>query len=258
MSGRLEDFPVTGGHCLAGQRDRKPVAVHRLRGLRGPSPGRGLPLPADGSLLFFLNQDDDFDAICTSGTAGAAQVLYVPAGTETVVAPPPPGHDTVFSHDPNIPFLTPEYPLSAWVAPELPEWLEERDVQFEPDSVKQLFDELKHVDELCELVDELWPPREGVTFRFGGYCEEIGGSDSPWTVMAKANLRDRLEANPDLPRSERFRLRDAEEDRLIREWVPLVQFYTQSDVHYGCFLISRDDLAAKRFDRMRSFTMFSE
>ncbi|MBB5960752.1 hypothetical protein FHS29_007380 [Saccharothrix tamanrassetensis] len=49
-----------------------------------------------------------------------------------------------------------------------------------------------------------------------------------------------------------------EKYRLTREWVPLAQFPTGSQYHYGCFLIGRDDLADKRFDRTLSFTMFTE
>lgn len=218
----------------------------------------GLPLPADGSLLFFLHHEEDHEGGSHTGQSGFAQALYVPAGAETVVASPPPGHDsTRFFHE-DIPFLLPERRLTAWVEAELPEWIEERDVEFESDVVKRLFDDLEHIDELCELVDDLWPSRRGATFRMGGYCVEIGGQDPPWTRMAHANLKKRFEAHPDLPRSERSRLRREEECRLVREWVPLAQFLTESDFYHGCFLIGCDDLAAKRFDRMRSFTMFTE
>lgn len=219
----------------------------------------GLPMPADGSLLFFLHHEDDLEAQADADGPGAARVLYVPAGTDTVVAPAPPGHDGErFFHE-DIPFLVPEHRLSAWVEPELPEWVEERDVTLESDVVKQLFDELEHLDLLCELVDDLWPaPDRSATLRLGGHCTAIGGLDTPWTRMARADLVRRHGAFRDLPRAERFRLLRAEEHRLIREWVPLAQFHTESDYYYGCFLMSLDDLAAKRFDRARSFTMFTE
>lgn len=220
----------------------------------------GLPLPADGSLLFFLHHEEDHEGGSFTGQSGFAQALYVPAGTETVVAPVPPDHDSARVFNEDIPFLAPERRLTAWVEAVLPEWMEEEEeeLEFASDAVKQLLDELKHLDELCELVDELWPPRRGSWFRIGGYCVEIGGDDPPWTQMAHANVKKRLEAHPDLPRSERSRLQDEEEHRLVREWVPLAQFRTGSDYYYGCFLISLDDLAAKRFDRVRSFTMFTE
>lgn len=123
--------------------------------------------------------------------------------------------------------------------------------------MQQLFGDLEHIDELCELVEELRPAADrDSALVVGGHCVEIGGQDTPWTQMARANLEHRHGA--DLSRSERVRLRGVEEDRLIREWVPLVQFHTRSDFYYGCFLISSDDLAAKRFDKVRSFTMFTE
>lgn len=218
----------------------------------------GLPLPADGSLLFFLHHEEDHEGASFTGQSGFALALYVPAGTETVVAPPPPDHDSATFFNEDIPFLTPEHRLTAWVEAVLPEWIEDEDVEPESDAAKQLLDELEHLDELCELVDELWPPRQGSWFRMGGYCMEIGGADPPWTQMAYANLKKRFEAEPDLPRPERSRLQREEEGRLIREWVPLAQFPTESDVYYGCFLISLDDLAAKRFEKTRSFTMFTE
>jgi uncharacterized protein YwqG len=219
----------------------------------------GLPLPADGSLLFFLHHEEDLDAGPTEGGPEFARVLHVPAGTDTAVASPPPDHEsTTFFHE-DIPFLAPERLLSAWVDPVLPKWIEEQDVEFEADVVKRLFDDLAHLEELCELVDDLWPESDrDPALRIGGYCREIGGQDGPWTQMAQAALRARHGDPSDLPRSERIRLRREEEYRLVRERVPLAQFHTESDVYHGCFLISSDDLAATRFDGMRSFTMFTE
>jgi hypothetical protein len=40
--------------------------------------------------------------------------------------------------------------------------------------------------------------------------------------------------------------------------VPLAQFPTEYEVHFGRFLIRFDDLAAGRFDKMRSFPGFTE
>ncbi|GHH28192.1 DUF1963 domain-containing protein [Lentzea cavernae] len=217
----------------------------------------GLPLPEDGSLLFFLNHDDDMEAEAPLEEPDHARVVHVPAGTETEEASPPEGHATrTFFHE-NIPFLIPEHRLSAWVRPVLPDWLEEQDAEFASDAVKQLLDDLKHVEELLNLVDELWPdPNRGAALRLGGYCREIGGQDPPYTQMASAALSATVD--PDLPRAERTRLRREEEHRLNTEWLPLAQFHTTSEFYYGCFLISTDDLAARRFDQMRSFTMFTE
>ncbi|MGE7059807.1 DUF1963 domain-containing protein [Staphylococcus hominis] len=175
----------------------------------------GLDLPTDGSLLFFLHHEEDMEEHPTSEFS---RVLYVPAGSETEVSSPPPGHDTrTFFHE-NIPFLIPERRLTAWVQPVLPDWIEERDVEFQADAVKQLFGELKHIEPLCELVDDLWPHQDRFcTLRIGGYCREIGGQNSPWTQMAFDNLRSRRAADPDMAREERFRLQRAEEHRLVRD-----------------------------------------
>ncbi|HWO68046.1 MAG TPA: DUF1963 domain-containing protein [Umezawaea sp.] len=219
----------------------------------------GLPLPEDGSLLFFLHHEEDVEDLPDTDGPGFARVLYVPVGTDTAVASLPPGHDSTTLFHEDMPFLLPESWLSAWVEPVLPEWIEESDVEFESDIVKQLVDDLKHIDELCELVDDLWTaPDHDFFLRIGGYCEEMGGQNPPWTQMARDNLKNLHGAELDVPESERSRLRHEEERRLVRDWVPLAQFYTQSDLYYGCFLIRFEDLAAKRFDGMRSFTMFTE
>ncbi|MFD7659328.1 DUF1963 domain-containing protein, partial [Actinosynnema sp. NPDC059797] len=222
----------------------------------------GLPLPTDGSLLLFLQYEEDLmEPSGPDEQPEYARVLYVPAGAETAVAPLPPELEGVDIY--GMPLLGPEYELSAWVEADLPEWMEETDeleLDFKPDYVKQLFNGLKHFDQLCEVVDRLWPgPGDRMsTLRIGGHCMEIGGSDGPWYQMATENLRNRPEAGLDRAETGNLSPIEAEEHRLIQEWVPLAQFYTQSDVHYGCFLISFEDLAAKRFDKMRSFTMFSE
>ncbi|MFI6993921.1 DUF1963 domain-containing protein [Nonomuraea wenchangensis] len=222
----------------------------------------GLPLPADGSLLLFLRYEEDLLApFSPDGQPEYARVLYVPAGTETAVSPLPPELDGI--DDYGMPLLIPERMLSAWVEADLPEWMEETDelaMEGQSDYVNELFNDLKHFDQLCEIVDSLWPgPGNRMsTLRIGGHCREIGGSDGPWHEMATANLKNRSEAGLDRPGKWNFPLIHAEEHRLIQDWVPLAQFYTQSDFHYGCFLISFEDLAAKRFDGMRSFTMFSE
>lgn len=58
-------------------------------------------------------------------------------------------------------------------------------------------------------------------------------------------------------RRPRARWLDEGEFRLIREWVPLAQFPTEFEVHYGRLLITLDDLAAGRFGRTRSFPKFT-
>ncbi|WP_394618998.1 DUF1963 domain-containing protein [Lentzea sp. JNUCC 0626] len=217
----------------------------------------GLDLPADGSLLFFLHHEEDMEE---HPSTDYARVLHIPAGTQTQDAAPPPDHDSRTFFCESIPFLVPEQRITARVLPELPDWIVDRRVQFEAETVQQLFDELKHVDQLCELVGELWPegnPRHRSTFRLGGYCRNVGSSDAPHSQMSFDSVQEQ-QANSGLSNDERWRLQREEEQRLVGEWLPLAQFPTQSDVYYGCFLIKAEDLASKGFDRMRSFTMFTE
>ncbi|MFD4669633.1 DUF1963 domain-containing protein [Lentzea sp. NPDC058450] len=200
----------------------------------------GLDLPADGSLLFFLHHEEDMEE---HPSTDYARVLHVPAGTQTQEAAPPPDHDSRTFFCESIPFVAPEQRIAAQVLPELPDWIADRDVQ------------------LCELVDELWPEaknRYRYTLHLGGYCTNVGSSDGPHTQMSFDSVQEQRAANPDLSSDERWRLQREEEQRLVGQWLPLAQFSTQSEVYYGCFLIRTEDLAAKSFDRMRSFTMFTE
>ncbi|RDI31682.1 DUF1963 domain-containing protein [Lentzea flaviverrucosa] len=218
----------------------------------------GLGLPADGSLLFFLHHEEDMDE---HPSPANSRVLYVPAGTETEVAAPPPDHDSRTFFCEEIPFLIPEQRITARVRPELSDWIEDRDSQFAAEDVKQLVDELKHIDQLCGVVGELWPEegdRYRSTLQIGGYCRNVGSSDDPHSQMSFDSVQNRRAAGTDLSADERRRLQREEQHRLVREWLPLAQFPTQSDVYYGCFLLRAEDLAEKRFDQMRSYTMFTE
>ncbi|WP_159104604.1 DUF1963 domain-containing protein [Plantactinospora sp. BB1] len=214
-----------------------------------------LPLPVDGSLLFFLDHEGAFDAMCSGHDEEYARVLYVPAGTETV-PPPSSGRD--------IPDPDPERRLCAKVEPQFPNWLEPDDEEVDPlegasEIARQLASELTHADELIALTYELWPAEtRGGELCVGGYTWTIGGSESPEMQMARERLGVRLKTGPDLPRSDRWHWLEEEEFRLTQEWVPLVQFATESDLHYGRFFISFADLAAGRFDKMRSFPGFTE
>ncbi|GLY97251.1 DUF1963 domain-containing protein [Actinoplanes sp. NBRC 103695] len=219
----------------------------------------GFGLPEDGSLLFFLHHEEDIEEYPTTDYS---RVLYVPAGTETEEAAPPPGHDSRSTYmDETIPFLIPEHWIVARVRPELPEWIEDRDVQFATADVKKLFGSLKHLDGLCEVVEQLWPeerPNHHSTLQLGGYCRNIGSGHSPHSQMAGVHAQGQRRANPEMSQDEWRRLEHEEEERLVRQWVPLAQFSTESEFYYGCFLIDEDDLAAKRFDKIHSCTMFTE
>lgn len=216
----------------------------------------GLGLPEDGSLLFFLHHESDMED-CEEPQG---RVLYVPAGTETETAAPPEDHDKRTHYCENIPFVIPERQISAWVRPELPEWLEDRDDDLaDAEEPKRLLEELKHLDQLCEVVEELWPDtgrRSGI--RFGGHFVNVGSSDGPWDNFATDSLHDLQGRNYGSWGEEEWHRQREEAYRLEQEWVALAQFPTESEVYYGSFLISPDDLAAKRFDRAHSFTMFTE
>jgi hypothetical protein len=192
-----------------------------------------LPLPSDGSLLFFLEHEQDL------GTGKYAKVLYVPAGVDTAVAEPPDYADPFYCN-PEIPFVGEEFELYAEVATELPLWFDDDDeAREESESVERVMGALPHAVELRALANELWPWK-GRKFGLGGYdTQPRSGISEPTLEMA------------DYDYEEQFRLK--------REWVTLACFDTADDELYvGYFLIRFDDLAAGRFDKVRSFTTFLE
>jgi hypothetical protein len=82
--------------------------------------------------------------------------------------------------------------------------------------------------------------------------------ETPETDMADVVLKARRQAGePPVPPEEREARLEKEALRVMREWVPLAQF-VPDDVYRGRFLIRHEDLAARRFDRARSFTAFTE
>lgn len=96
----------------------------------------------------------------------------------------------------------------------------------------------------CESIPFLAPERQITAQVLPELPDWFSSSNNCFTVSA---LND-----------ERWRLQREEGQRLVGEWLLLAQFPTQSEVYYGCFLIRAEDLGAKRFDRIRSFTMFTE
>lgn len=219
----------------------------------------GLALPVDGSLLFFLEHEYACECYSIENEQRYARVVYIPAGTETVaVTELPSGHDE-WALCYEGPFVRPEHDLYATVHAELPRWLEDpdfEDLEYESDLVKELVSELTHTKELHELAGRLWPAQSAYADLYlGGYSMELGMGDNPESHLAADNIKER---HPDLPSSERYRAEQEETQRLMREWLPLAQFQTRDDVYYGRFLIRNDDLAAERFDKALSFTMFTE
>lgn len=214
-----------------------------------------LPLPVDGSLLLFV--DTAFEDLFNGYDDDYVRILYVPAGTETAVA-------TQSSSGPDIPAPGPERRLFAMVEPQLPNWLDPDEEDDDPlecasDIARQLAGELTQAEELIALVHELWPAKIGLgRLCVGGYTWDIGGSDSPERQIASERLDVRLKTGLGIPPSDTWDWLEEEEFRVTQEWVPLVQCDTDSDFYYGRYLISFDDLAACRFDKIRSFPGLTE
>jgi uncharacterized protein YwqG len=217
----------------------------------------GLGLPEHGVLLFFLEHEYSSDACSIDDEQQYARVVYVPAGTRTVaVEELPAGHDE-WSLTFETPFERARRDLYATVQPELPGWLEDDDnLDAANDFVQGLARGLTHTEELKGLVDELWPEQQHHFNPYlGGYSMELGVGDNPESHLAAAAVKA---AHPDWSWSEQYAAEQVETQRLMREWVPLAQFETADDVYYGRFLIRHEDLAARRFDKVLSFTMFTE
>jgi Domain of unknown function (DUF1963) len=223
----------------------------------------GLALPADGSLLFFLHHENAYDTCSVVEEQRFARVVYVPAGTETAAAEEPDHAEQVFC-DPKLAFVGPEYDLFATVNAELPDWLTDDDEGQRSGDQEHLGRDLPHRRELCALVGELWPASHGADVYLGGYSMGIGELSTdymyttPETRMADDDLEARQKAGElVIPPDEWELYLEKAALRVMREWVPLVQF-VPDEVYRGRFLIRHDDLAAKRFDKALSFTAFTE
>jgi len=223
----------------------------------------GLALPADGSLLVFLHHEWAYETFDHVDEQEYARIIYVPAGAETEVADEPDHEEPVFS-DSTREFVGPEQVLFAVVHAEMPDWLNDDEGDLS-DFQRHLAHDLPHRGELHALAVRLWPDATYAAFRFGGYTRGIGELytdhlyTTPELTMAVENLEARQKAG-DLviaPEEEDFRLEE-ELHRVMREWVPLVQFEPGDDVYIGRFLIRLDDLVAHRFDQAISCTAFTE
>lgn len=207
-----------------------------------------LALPADGTLLFFLNPDNAMRACGIEDEQAYARVVHVPAGAETV--------DGEYVLPAREPFLAPEHELYAGLQAELPDWLD-RSEDWLCDTQIQLLRDMPHRKEMSALVERLWPERNWWIQRdvfVGGYT--ISAQDPPEVIMADLE-RERQAMS--LPRPERMVALYEEEQRVMREWVPLAQFGVPDEEYVNArFLIRHDDLAAGRFDRALSFCEFTE
>ncbi|WP_435151330.1 DUF1963 domain-containing protein [Micromonospora aurantiaca (nom. illeg.)] len=210
-----------------------------------------LALPADGTLLFFLDQESARDACGIEAEQEFARVVYVPAGAETAD-----GEYVVPADTDMEPFLAPEHELYAGLQAELPDWLDRSEEWLSATQI-QLLRDMPHRKEMSALVEQLWPERNWHLpddVFIGGYT--ISAQDPPEVRMRD---RDRERQAGSLTREERMVIQYEEQQRVMREWVPLAQFGVPDEEYVNArFLIRHDDLAARRFDRVLSFCEFTE
>ncbi|MGK4579945.1 YwqG family protein [Kitasatospora sp. HPMI-4] len=187
-----------------------------------------IPMPSDGTLLFFYfdGQLDDGDALVLAGDRDSwagARVVYVPAGVETVTRPTPEGLDPY-----------PEVRLTARLTGSEPgPWHPTVASAFGPD----VEDDLR--DNFTDAVGLTW---DGPEHRIGGHPMSV---QNPVEYEVAHAVLDG-QAGWDTPELQ------AEAER----WVLLAQIDSDStaemmwgDMGALYWLIRPADLAAKRFDR---------
>ncbi|MFD5448308.1 MULTISPECIES: DUF1963 domain-containing protein [unclassified Streptomyces] len=211
----------------------------------------GFDLPADGTLLFFVNQEMDHE----DGSGRYARVVHVPDGTETAVAEAPSSQ-----------CVREQFDVGAELGAELPLWLQEgdedwhefwEDLEWEDMSPfqQQLFrymeDDLPHLDELRALAHDLWPAGAGVFI--GGYAD-----DEVINSIAEQTLAGREKAGeiPAIPIAKWSSHLEKEKHRLTSEWISLASEARVYEEYRTSFVIRHDDLAAARVDKALAVTRF--
>ncbi|MGX7671344.1 DUF1963 domain-containing protein [Plantactinospora sp. DSM 117369] len=209
----------------------------------------GFGLPVDGSLLFFLDHEEDYLARAT-GERRYARVVYVPASTDTEVAEEPTNDE----------FIGKQYDVGATLLAQLPNWFGTDEDEDDPSPFQRQLDrdlerDLPHLDELCALAYDLWPSDEGLASAYiGGYAD-----DEVITGIAEQTLAGREKAGEIvIPVAKWYSHVEKEKHRLTSEWVSLARFSLADECYYGSFVIRHDDLAAGRLDKAFSVTEFSE
>ena len=200
-----------------------------------------LPLPADGSLLFFVDPESakECGTMSIEREQACAEVVYVPAGTPTEEAAQP-----AVEPEEAAKFLIPEQALYATV---------QADVYRDPTDIftdfeKDLISDLPHFAELCALIKRTLTNRAGgpATVLIGGFT--LSAQDSPEYLMAE-------EADD----FDEFDDSEEAEFAMVRKYLPLAQFQSPfEEFHEARFLIPREALAAKRFEETLSFCEFTE
>ncbi|NUO58555.1 MAG: DUF1963 domain-containing protein [Hamadaea sp.] len=207
----------------------------------------GFGLPANGSLLFFMNHEQ---AVAT-GERRYGRVVYVPVGAETEVAQGAIDDELVGER----------YDLGATLRAEFPDWFgsadeaDEEDEEdeddlspFQQELARDLERDLPHLAELCALARDLWPPSDGyVSAYIGGYADaEVIGSIAEQTLAGREKNGEIV-----IPVAAWYSHVEKETHRLTNEWVSLARFPVDNEFYYrsdGSFVIRHHDLAAGRLD----------
>ncbi|MEU8709542.1 DUF1963 domain-containing protein [Streptomyces sp. NPDC048565] len=210
----------------------------------------GFDLPADGTLLFFLDHEADH----LDDTGRYARVVYVQDGTDTAVA-----------ESPHSEFTGKQYDVSATLLAELPPWFgtdedEDEDEDwddlspFQQQLARDLERDVPHLDELCALAYGLWPGEGLASACIGGYAD-----DEVITSIAEQTLAGLEKAGEIvIPVAKWYSHVEKESHRLTSEWMSLACFPVADEYYYGSFTIRHDDLAAARVDKALPVTKFSE
>ncbi|MEV8065857.1 DUF1963 domain-containing protein [Streptomyces sp. NPDC085995] len=213
----------------------------------------GFDLPADGTLLFFVDQEMDHED--TSGSY--ARVVYVPDGTETAVAKAP-GSVGVRERFDVCAELRAELPLWLQECDEGEDWHEDwEDLEWEDMSpfqqqlARYMERDLPHSDELRALAHALWPSGAGVLI--GGYAD-----DEVINSIAQQTLAGREEAGeiPTIPIAKWYSRLEEEKHRMTSEWISLARERPEYEAYCTSFVIRHDDLASARVDKALAVTVF--
>ncbi|WP_437045417.1 DUF1963 domain-containing protein [Streptomyces sp. enrichment culture] len=212
----------------------------------------GFDLPADGTLLFFVNQEMDQE----DGSGRYARVVYVPDGTDTAVP------EALSSE-----CVREQLDVGAVLGAELPLWLQEADEDwhefwedldwedmspFQQKLFRYMEHDLPHLNELRALAHDLWPSgAAGVVI--GRYAD-----DEVINSIAEQTLAGREKAGkiPAIPIAQWPSRLEEEKHRLTSEWMSLASEARVYEEYCTSFVIRHDDLAAARVDKALAVTRF--
>ncbi|MEV4702235.1 hypothetical protein [Actinoplanes sp. NPDC049316] len=168
--------------------------------------------------------------------------MFVPAGTDTEVAAGSTDHA----------FVGKQYDVSATVRAEFPSWFgvdedDEDDLSpFRQQLARDLERDLPHLDELCAMADDMWPPDSTYASAYiGGYADtEVIKSIAEQTLAWREKNGEIV-----VPVAKWYSHMEKEMHRLTSEWVSLARFPVDNEFYYrsaGGFVIRHDDLADGR------------